>query len=198
MPVTWIPGEGFYANAYICGNVLVDAGALPMAVAEYKEQIEFIVLTHTHFDHIKYLKELSAMCGAEVCVHRQDAAGLVDDRQSLALQFGERSPMVVPDRVLNDGDEVGGLRVIHTPGHTAGSICLYDPTEKVLFSGDTVFSDGNVGRCDSPGGDCRAISESVRRLSELEVRAIYPGHGMPCDEGGDAVIAAAGRYTGLI
>ena len=137
-----VPGDSVFANSYIFGNVLVDAGVMPMAVAPYKEAIETIVLSHCHFDHTARVKEIAHMCRAKVAIHRDDVRGLVEDAHSLSMHFGARSPGIVPDIILTDGDTVGDLLVLHTPGHTPGSICLYSERDKVLISGDTVFADG--------------------------------------------------------
>jgi hydroxyacylglutathione hydrolase len=191
MSVRWIPGESFLGNGFLAGNVLVDAGVSPMAVERFSEQIEYIVLTHCHYDHIAYLREIAHMCRAKVAIHQLDAPGLVDDRESLAFNFGGRSPGVIPDLLLDEGDRVGDLLVLHTPGHTAGSICLYSEVERNLISGDTVFTDGGFGRFDFPGGSRAALARSLDRLADLEVRGLYPGHGSPVEEGGYRHIAAA-------
>src|SRR5512136_1186513 len=170
MPVTWIPGSGFWANSYLVGNVLVDCGVLPMQVAPYRDRIGEIVLTHCHYDHTAHLTEIRAMTGG-------------------------RAPVTV-DRFLADGDRVGDLTVIHTPGHTPGSVCLYHPTEEFLISGDTVFTHGYFVRYDLPGGSLPAVRESLRRLSGYSIRGIYPGHGEPVREGGSRHIAAALKAVG--
>lgn len=191
MPVTWIPGRSYFGNAFLAGNVLVDAGVSPASVSPFKDEIEFIVLTHCHFDHTAYLKEIIHLCDAPVCIHSLDAPGLVDDNRSLSLHFGAHSPGLVPERLLADGDHVGDLRVIHTPGHTPGSICLLHAREKALISGDTVFSDGGFGRYDFPGGDRSALTHSIERLAELDIEGLFPGHGTPVVQGGGRHIAAA-------
>jgi len=191
MQVRWIPGESAFANAYLYGSVLVDAGVMPMAVAPYKEQIETVVLSHCHFDHIARVKEIAHMCKAKVAIHANDAAGLVEDARSLSMHFGARSPGILPDIKLADGDTVGELVVIHTPGHTPGSICLWSETDHILISGDTVFADGYFGRYDFPGGSRTDLARSLDRLSVLEVEGLYAGHGNPTDEGGSRCIAAA-------
>ncbi|TAJ45535.1 MBL fold metallo-hydrolase [Methanofollis fontis] len=191
MPVVWLPGEGYYANSYIHNGVLIDAGVTPMALAPHADRIERIVLTHTHYDHIAFLREIADLTGAEICVHALDAGGLSGDAVSLARVFGGRAPMVPPGRLLDGGEEINGMTVIHTPGHTPGGISLWDADERALFSGDTVFTGGSFGRCDFPGGDAAALAASIGRLSELEVEALYPGHGEPVRSGGTRHIAAA-------
>ncbi|MFA4860870.1 MBL fold metallo-hydrolase [Methanoregula sp.] len=191
MQVRWLCGESVYANAYIVGNVLVDAGVLPMAVQPYKEEIDTIVLTHCHYDHIARVKEIAHMCKAKVAIHTEDALGLLEDMKSLSMNFGARSPGILPDIKLKEGDKIGDLVVIHTPGHTRGSICLWSEKDHVLISGDTVFADGYFGRYDFPGGSRTDLARSLDRLSLLDVEGLYAGHGEPTDENGSRCIAAA-------
>ena len=169
----------------------MDAGVSPLAVAPHKAGIETIVLTHCHYDHIARVKELAHMCKAKVAIHKADARGLVDDLHSLSMHFGERSPGIVPDILLADGDAIGEFVVIHTPGHTPGSICLWAEKDRVLVSGDTVFADGYFGRYDFPGGSRAELAKSLERLGELDVGGLYAGHGEPAEDGGSRCIAAA-------
>ncbi len=191
MPVQWLPGNVSVGNAFIYENILIDAGILPMAVAPYRDQINIIVLTHCHYDHTAHVQEIADLCGAEIAIHRADATALQDDMQSAAMLFGGRAPRVHPQRLLQGEEMIGPLQVIHTPGHTPGSICLYENQKRILFSGDTVFSEGSFGRYDLPGGDLEALKKSVTRLSTLPVDALYPGHGFPVPHGGMNHIAAA-------
>lgn len=192
MTVKLIPGRGNYANAYIArGTILVDAGVTPMAVEAFRNTIRYIVLTHCHFDHIAYLTAIVKMTGAKVCIHPEDADGLNHDTQSLSYMFGGHAPGIIPDMLLNDGDIIDGYQVIHTPGHTPGSICLYDPDSGDLISGDTVFSDGGFGRYDFPRGSREMLQESLDRIAELRVTGLYPGHGLPVRESGERHIKAA-------
>jgi glyoxylase-like metal-dependent hydrolase (beta-lactamase superfamily II) len=191
MQVRWIPGGAVFANSYVCGNVLVDAGVTPMAVAPYRDRIETIVLSHCHFDHTAHVREIAHMCCAKVAIHGSDARGLTDDIQSLSLHFGARSPGTVADIVLDEGDVIGELCVLHTPGHTPGSICLLSERDRILISGDTVFTDGAFGRCDFPGGSRAELARSLDRLSLLDIVGLYPGHGDPVEHGGSRHIAVA-------
>lgn len=193
MSVEWIRGEGYYANSYVSGNILVDAGVNPACYEKFRDEIDTIVLTHCHYDHIAHLAQAVHMCGAKVCIHEADANGISDDSKSLSVMFGQRSPGIVPDRILRDGDFVGDFEVIHTPGHTRGCICLYDKNNQNLICGDTVFTDGGFGRFDFPGGSLEDLYSSIKRLSKLEVRGLYPGHGVPADIGGSCHIQAALR-----
>ncbi len=191
MQVTWIPEQSAFANSYIYGTILVDAGLSPIVIRPYKDEIETIVLTHCHFDHTARVKEIAHMCKAKVAIHKNDARGLVDDIHSLSMNFGARSPGIAPDIVLAEGDVIGGLTVLHTPGHTPGSICLFSDRDHVLMSGDTVFADGYFGRYDFPGGSRRELAQSLERLSLLEVNGLFAGHGEPVEENGSRCIAAA-------
>jgi len=191
MPVQWIAGGTVYGNSYIIGDVLIDAGVLPMAVQPYKDAIATVVLTHCHFDHTAHVKEIAHMCKAKVAIHRLDAAGLLDDGRSLSMHFGSRSPVKVPDIIVKEGDMIGDLRVLHTPGHTPGSICLFSEPEQLLISGDTVFTDGGFGRYDFIGGSRAELAKSIDRLSLLDVEGLFPGHGVPVETGGGGHIAAA-------
>ena len=190
MKVRWIPEQAAFANSYIFGKVLVDAGVLPMAIIPYKDTIDTIVLTHCHFDHTAHVKEIAHMCRAKVAIHKDDASGLIEDALSLSMHFGARSPGIVPDIILNDGDIIGGLKVLHTPGHTREAAACSEP-DKVLISGDTVFADGCFGRYDFPGGSRQALAKSLDRLGALDVEGLYPGHGEPVECGGKRHIAAA-------
>ena len=191
MPVQWISEGDLYANSYIYGSVLVDAGVTPMAVKPYRDTIDTIVLTHCHFDHTAHIKEIAHMCKAKVAIHRADATGLLDELRCLSMHFGASAPGIVPDIMLAEGDRIGTLRVLHTPGHTPGSICLYAEEDRVLISGDTVFTDGGFGRYDFLGGSRQDLARSLDRLTGLDVEGLYPGHGMPVDSGGKLHIAAA-------
>ena len=191
MPVQWIPGRGFFGNSYLSGDILIDAGVLPTAVEPFRNRIGVIVLTHCHFDHIAHLQEIAHLTGAEVAIHECDAPGLLSGTDSLALHFGSRPLGIVPDMLLGEGDRVGNLLVLHTPGHTRGSVCFYHEQERSLISGDTVFSDGGFGRYDFPGGSRDDLVRSVRRLAGIDVEGLYPGHGDPVLSGGAQHIHAA-------
>lgn len=127
------------------------------------EDLEYIILTHYHFDHVLGVPKLKEGTKAKVMIHELDAK---------FLDFK-------PDELLKDNDVIDlgdcSLKVIHTPGHTPGSICLYEPKSNSLFSGDTVFAHGSFGRTDL-GGDIQQLVESLKRLSKLDVEIIYPGH----------------------
>jgi glyoxylase-like metal-dependent hydrolase (beta-lactamase superfamily II) len=142
--------------------------------------VETIVLTHGHFDHLGAVATLMEATAAPLAIHRLDADAAADPSANLSGLSGGDVCAPQADIILEDGDTVSvgllRLKVLHTPGHTPGSICLYAPGH--LFSGDTLFA-GSVGRTDLPGGDARALQASIRdRLAALpDDTRVYPGHG---------------------
>ena len=129
-----------------------------------------ILNTHGHPDHVHADAPVKAATRARLAIHRLDAYRLAAER-----------PPVAADRLLDEGDETRladlHLVVLHTPGHTEGSVCFHLPEERALFSGDTLFNAG-LGRTDLPGGDPRALVASLHRLMALpNDTAVYPGHG---------------------
>ncbi|MDR3275854.1 MAG: MBL fold metallo-hydrolase [Treponema sp.] len=143
----------------------------------------YILLTHGHFDHISALPDIAAVWPyAEIAIHRDDAGRL-------------KQP---PDLLLDEGSRVGPFRVIHLPGHTAGSVgFLLEPDSsapKILYSGDTLFQ-GGVGRTDLPGGNQAALEASLDRLLAMDGDiAVYPGHGGPSTIAAEALARARGTW----
>jgi hydroxyacylglutathione hydrolase len=140
--------------------------------------LKLIVSTHGHWDHIGDNAAVAEHTGADTAVHPLDRERLTNP-QPLYAPF--EIPPSVPAVELAEGGVVRfgaiRLRVLHTPGHTEGSVCLQAADEGVLFSGDTLFAAG-WGRVDLPGGDPGAMVESIARLTGLEDHvAVFPGHG---------------------
>jgi glyoxylase-like metal-dependent hydrolase (beta-lactamase superfamily II) len=168
--------------------IMIDAP--PGCAARVKRSLQaaslellYVVDTHGHWDHVADNVALAEGTGAKICAHTWDATRLANP--TLATE-GERPYPVQPSRAdisAQDGGvlEVGGLNfeVLHTPGHTPGSICLYEAAVGALFSGDTLQR-GRTGRTDFAGGDARRLSESLGRLAGLpDVVRVFPGHGAP-------------------
>jgi glyoxylase-like metal-dependent hydrolase (beta-lactamase superfamily II) len=140
--------------------------------------LRLIVSTHGHWDHIGDNARVAEHTGAQIAAHPLDADRLVDP-QPLWAPFGIPPSTAAVD--LAEGGEVrfGAIRleVLHTPGHTAGSVCLLSREDGLLFSGDTLFA-GSFGRVDLPGGDAAAMADSLARLAGLgDGLAVLPGHG---------------------
>jgi hydroxyacylglutathione hydrolase len=177
-------------NCYLvyCGEtlecVVIDPGAEPEriipAIVECGLKPVVILNTHGHIDHIGANRDIKDKFGIPLLIHPLDAP-LLEKVQEFELSFflgAKESPP--PDRLLEDGETVVigrcGLEVIHTPGHTPGSVSFLG--DKVLFSGDTLFS-GGVGRTDLPGGSTRDLEVSIReRILRLPPdTVVLPGHG---------------------
>jgi len=141
-----------------------------------------IVITHAHIDHVAGAQKLRAATGAPVYMNESDRELL----NHLDVQAGwlgvEPPPRPEVDQATSDGTVIqlsgAEFQVIHTPGHTQGSLCLWIPGENTLVAGDTLFRD-SIGRTDLPGGDTRKILHSIKtRLLELpETAVVIPGHG---------------------
>ena len=140
--------------------------------------LKLIISTHNHWDHIGDNAAVADATGADIAVHALDRDGLVNPAPLFA-PF--EIPPSIPAVDLAEGGEIrfGAIRlvVLHTPGHTPGSVCLWAPDEALLFSGDTLFA-GGWGRIDLPGGSAEAMVASLGRLAGLEpVLGVLPGHG---------------------
>jgi len=151
-------------------------------IAKHKLQVKQIVITHAHIDHVGGAMKLRAATGAPILLNQNDYA-LLKMLDVQAAWIGVASPGKVEiDQSVGQADTVkaGALvaDVIHTPGHTEGSVCLYFPAEKKLIAGDTLFA-GSIGRTDLPGGSfekiIRSLHEKVLALPDETV--VVPGHG---------------------
>ncbi len=142
-----------------------------------------ILLTHGHFDHIMSVDTLrQAEPNLKVYIHEADAPMLTDaDKNAFALFFGQERVWNAADVLLQKGDKIqvgsAAFTVIHTPGHSPGSICYLCADEGVMFTGDTLFAD-NIGRCDLWGGSYATIRQSLKSLRDYDGGlTILPGHG---------------------
>ncbi len=180
-------------NCYILGDeesreaVVIDpgddVGEIMALIEADRLKVVAIADTHGHFDHILANAELKRRTGAPVCVHAQDAPLLATPGFARAFGFADAEPLA-PDRLLAEGDEIAfgpyRLKVIHTPGHSPGSIALLleGGEQRKIFVGDTIFYN-SVGRTDLPGSSTEALLASVHdKLFPLgDEVAVYPGHG---------------------
>lgn len=182
---------------YIDGNddqVLVDTGTgmfidrLEKALKDVGSSLEGItdvVLTHSHIDHIGGLIGVLEKVKPKIHLHKNEADPINarDMRFTAADTFGAELPQITIDGILNEGDKLrfGNLQlsVIHTPGHSSGSICLNVEDTGVMITGDTMFPGGSFGRVDLPGGNSRLLVESLKRLAEMDFEIALPGHMSP-------------------
>ncbi len=148
-------------------------------IREDNFQLKYIVCTHAHFDHVAAVPEIKEETKAKIVLHRDDLDIYRGTKDQAAAWGYEIDPLPEPDIFVSEGDilEAGDLKfeVLHTPGHSQGSFCLYG--EGVIITGDTLFA-GSVGRTDLYGGDIDKLKKSFRRLMHLpdDVK-ILPGHG---------------------
>jgi hydroxyacylglutathione hydrolase len=196
-----IPVGMLHCNCTIVGDpasreaIVIDPGDEVSRILEllgrHRLTVKAIVSTHAHIDHVGGLAKLQRMTGAPVLMHREDLP-LYHAMDVQAAFLGVVTPELTQvDHLLKEGDSLRwGLfeaKVIHTPGHTPGSVCLYLPNVGVnltlptprLFAGDTLFA-GSIGRTDLWGGSMEQIMDSLRgKLMELpEHTVVHPGHGL--------------------
>ena len=191
MIIAALPVGLIQTNCYVVGceetkeGVVIDPGGHPERILAEVERlgltIKYVLNTHAHVDHTDANRAIVAATGAPLALHPEDRR-LLQSSGGAAL-FGMRAdPSPPPDLELHDGDEleVGTLRlqVLHTPGHTPGHVCFYEPTEGVLFDGDVLFYRG-VGRTDLPGGSWRQLMSSIQRVlfALPDETVVYSGHG---------------------
>lgn len=165
--------------------VLVDPGDEPEQILEevrrQKAKVAAVLLTHAHYDHILAVPAVKREWPeAPVMILKDERSMLTDSR--LNTSFIQTDVTVTPDRYLSDGDVLTLLereiRVMASPGHTAGSCCYYVPSDAALFAGDTVFR-GSYGRTDLPTGSPEAMADTLEKLLTAlpPDTAVYPGHG---------------------
>lgn len=149
-------------------------------LADKDATLDLIILTHGHFDHVLNADELRDRSGAPLLIHESDAEMLGDgEKNAYSFFFGHDKVWRDADRLLHHGDELAlgneKIKVISTPGHSKGSICLL--CDGFILTGDTIFADG-FGRYDLWGGDVESLKRSIASLRELDRNiTIYPGHG---------------------
>ncbi|WP_457554455.1 MBL fold metallo-hydrolase [Candidatus Pyrohabitans sp.] len=185
MQIVPIVSRGYDSNVYviIAGKVAVIDTGLSASRLEQRlrgvvapERVDYVINTHAHIDH----------CGgnalfpnAKTLVHELDARAMSEGSFYGTASLFSAKLRARYHRVLREGDvidlEGARLEVLHTPGHTPGSVCLYLAREAALFSGDTLFAGGSFGRADL-GGNMQQLKQSLRRLASLEIEALYPGH----------------------
>lgn len=184
--------DGLITNSYIiCDEktketMVVDPGGEPEKIIEMlnilKADLKYIFLTHCHADHIGGINQLKDAKGGKILISRADSEGLYNEEISLAYYINAKNPELEADSRLDGEDliHVGDLEfsVIETPGHTKGGLCLYCEKERLVFTGDTLFS-GTWGRTDLPTGNFEEIMNSITfKLMKLpDETIVYPGHG---------------------
>jgi len=178
------------ANCYILADektkraIIIDPGdeaeKILRKVNAEELEIIYIVNTHAHIDHIGANDIIREETGACLLIHSADAPFLEDPEMNLSIMIDKKRKFSSPTKMLEEGDQIRvdgiSLRVLHTPGHTPGSICLH--VKDKLFTGDTLFA-GSVGRTDLPGGNLLDLENSIKEklLVFSDEVIVYPGHG---------------------
>ncbi len=185
-----VMGNGFTTNTYIVtdeetGATAVVDPSLPEESLIHElsgKDVQYILLTHGHFDHICGAKLVKETTGAKVVIHKDDVELLSDGDKNLFNEncIGYEMPVVNAEIVAEDGTEIPfgntKITVMHTPGHTLGGACYLLKDEKIMFSGDTLFR-LCAGRTDFYGGNGRQELRSLAKIGELEGNyVVYPGH----------------------
>ncbi len=178
-----------FANSYLVfdeetreGVVIDPGGMADILTQEIKKEgvnVKYIFITHAHFDHIGALEEVAEYAKAKVVIYKTEESALTDEKLNLACLAGAVPNRRGADITVSEDDviEVGEMKFsfIHTPGHTAGGMCIFDGKE-TLFTGDTLFC-GSIGRSDFPGGNFGVLKKSLEKLMKLNDNVrIYPGH----------------------
>ncbi|MDI6827389.1 MAG: MBL fold metallo-hydrolase [Armatimonadota bacterium] len=181
----------FETNCYLVSDELSKQAIIIDPAEESQQVLETIrkdclsiigiINTHSHGDHIGGNSSMKSEFDCPIMIHEADAPALTDAYKNLSAFIGLDNIVSPPaDRLLKDGDEIeigrSSFKIIHTPGHSPGGICLF--SEGILFSGDTLFA-GSIGRCDFPGCSFEQLMASIHeRLLILDDSTIvYPGHG---------------------
>ncbi|MDI9502091.1 MAG: MBL fold metallo-hydrolase [Tissierellia bacterium] len=188
MQVQRIPAGIYQANCYLVMDdttreaVLIDpAGDAPFLLKKIREQeadVKAILLTHGHGDHIGAAQELKDTLSVPILAHKDEVELLKDPNLNLSKSMFHGPYSIRPDQVFSEETlpYLSGIQVIHTPGHTEGSVCFI--IEQAMLSGDTLFL-GSIGRTDLATSDPTKMQTSLERLKTLDpTLSVYPGHGV--------------------
>jgi glyoxylase-like metal-dependent hydrolase (beta-lactamase superfamily II) len=159
-------------------------------------ELDYIINTHAHYDHAAGNRRFEA----EVMIHRDDAKELLSGTLYGTYKFfGDEVPQNF-DRLIEGGDKIelgdSVLEVIHTPGHTMGSISLFLEDDKILFTGDTLFTNGGFGRTDL-GGDEKILLQTLEALQDVNFELLYPGHEVIVEDGKHHLAMALEIFRGF-
>ncbi|PWI49420.1 hypothetical protein CEE45_01100 [Candidatus Heimdallarchaeota archaeon B3_Heim] len=201
--IYWLLGQGFDCNVFIIEakqeSMMIDTGAgnalnqrfgasspnietLKQAIKT--KRVTHIFLTHGHIDHIGGISSLQSEVNCTISASYEEARHLTSGNSPYLdpIMNSTCSPIKITKK-YGEGDTitVGNhhFQVLETPGHTKGSLSLYEPDKKILISGDTVFPQGSFGRTDLPSGSSSELLNSLKRLSDLEIHVLLPGHMPP-------------------
>ncbi len=201
--ITWLLGQGLDCNVFIIESegesLMIDSGLGGRMTQSFggqkkstdilenaiiNKKIKKILLTHGHIDHVGGIMDLQSKLELEVITSEIEAQHLkIGDSAYIEPFMGSKCSSINISQEVFEGDflDIGNFsfKVFHTPGHTHGSISLWDGKNQILISGDTVFPQGSFGRTDLYTGNSKDLVESLKRLSELDIKILLPGHMPP-------------------
>lgn len=182
----------YETNTYIISDnktkdtFIIDPGMSNRQIKNYIEKNRLnllgIILTHCHWDHVGGVEEIKNIYECDVYAHKKEINPLKDHKYNQSKNVARKQMGINVDKGLVDGDKLKfgkhELKVIHTPGHTQGGICLFAENENIIFTGDTIFED-DLGRTDLLGGSEEQLKKSIQnKVSKwADDITIYPGHG---------------------
>ena len=201
--INWLLGQGFDCNVFIIASgqekIMIDTGAgntlnqgfgqgsaniETLKKAIESEGINHIFLTHGHIDHIGGILSLQSEVKCEISASQEEATQLASGNSPYLdpIMNSTCAPLKI-SKTYGEGDTISvgefAFQVFETPGHTKGSLSLYESDKKILISGDTVFPQGSFGRTDLPSGSSSELLQSLERLSNLDIEVLLPGHMPP-------------------
>lgn len=179
-------------NCYIVGDkneaIVIDPGANSEKICTYLDEhdvkVKYIVLTHCHFDHVLATLDVRDKTGSQIIICSREKDNFANDDANFIRRYNRKPMDIIADWYVSEGDVLlsgnYAFRVIETPGHTVGSMCLYCEAENMLFAGDTLFYQ-SVGRTDLLTGDYASIISSIKTklLILPDSTKVFPGHGEP-------------------
>ncbi len=191
-----VADSGHITNTYIIYDeknvaIVIDpadkAEKILNVITNKKLNLKYAIITHAHGDHIGALEKLQKECNCKILINECDKESLLGISENYCEMLGVNQQVLDKNNILSikDGDIIKCsdmlFEIIHTPGHTKGSICIYEKNLNVLFTGDTIFEDC-YGRCDLYSGDFESMILSLRKLfKRFNSIQIYPGHGKIVD-----------------
>ncbi|MHA2095409.1 MAG: MBL fold metallo-hydrolase [Candidatus Hodarchaeales archaeon] len=201
--IYWLLGQGFDCNVFIIASgketIMIDTGAgntLTHSLGQGSSNIQTlkqaidtrgidrIFLTHGHIDHIGGILNLQSEVDCEILASHEESKHLTAANSPYLdpIMNSNCSPIKIT-KTLGEGDSIAvgdyNFKVFETPGHTKGSLSLFESNKNILISGDTVFPQGSFGRTDLPSGSSTELLKSLERLSKLEIKVLLPGHMPP-------------------
>lgn len=216
--IYWLLGQGMDSNVFIIESngeaLLIDSGlgdrmsqmfggqthsVIQLEKAIIAKKIEQVLLTHGHLDHVGGIMTLQSKLNIEtIYASKIEAQFLKAGTNSFISPFmGSECDPIPVSQELEEGSKLSigsyTFQILHTPGHTSGSISLWEPNQKVLISGDTVFPQGSFGRTDLPTGSSKDLIASLKRLSKLDAKVLLPGHMPPIISSSDSTARSIQR-----